>query len=191
MSVRVRIAGPTVVLAAVLVGTASLVAQQEPVSKSAEPTRELVGLLSARLESGMAFIAAKDPDKPSHYYGALYLESVPQLLVVAADYEPAVLMDERLAKRDYREAYTDLNSASKAGTKWFFEDLGANGLHAKREGGEPFDMYTAPDGTRVQFDGEWRKAKTSEKDYYDAFVAADARFTRAVQALLAEARKSR
>jgi hypothetical protein len=159
------------------------------VSKSAAVTKELVTVLDGRVEAGMAFLAAKLPDGPSHYVGALYLQSVPQLLVVTAQYDPAVLMDGRLAKKDYREAYTDLNSASKAGTRIFFEDLLANGLSPRRDEGTPFDMYTGTDGKLVKFDGDPKSSKLSDEEYAKAFAAADAQYLLAVQALLAEAKK--
>jgi len=162
---------------------------QVPASKSAPVVKELIALLESRLESGMAFLAAKLPDGPDTYAGALYLQSVPQLLVVTAKYDPAVLMDGRLAKRDYREAYTDLNSASKAGSRAFFEDLLADGLMPSRTEGNPFDIYTGTDGKLVQFDGDAKKAKLSDEEYAKAYAAADAAYLKAVQALLAEAKK--
>ena len=162
---------------------------QEPASKSAPVVKELVALLDARLESGMAFLAAKLPEGSDNYVGALYLQSVPQLLVVTAKYDPAVLMDGRLAKRDYREAYTDLNSASKAGSRAFFEDLLADGFMPTRSESIPFDMYTGTDGKLLQFDGDAKKAKLSDQEYASAFAAADAAYLKAVQALLAEAKK--
>ncbi len=189
MTVRSRL---VVLVAATAVSLSFPVASsaQEPPSTSAGPTRELVSLLEKRLDSGMAFLAAKLPNGGAHQYvGALYLQAVPQLLVVIAQFEPPVLMDERLAKRDYREAYTDLNSASKVGTRHFFEDLKVDGMMPRRDGSEPFDMYTGLDGKRLQFDGDARKQQLTEEQYRAAFVAADALYAKAVQALLAEAKK--
>lgn len=188
MTVRSRL----VLLAAVSAVALSLpvlASAQEPASTSAAPTKELVALLEGRLESGMAFLAAKLPDSPNQFVGALYLQAVPQLLVVVAQFDPAVLMDERLTKRDYREAYTDLNSASKVGSRVFFEDLKVDGLLPKREGSDPFDMYTTPDGKRMQFDGDAGRQKMSDQQYRAAFVEADALYAKAVQALLVEAKK--
>lgn len=187
MTVRSRL----VVLAAVAVSLSFpvLASAQEPASTSAAPTKELVALMEGRLDSGMAFLAAKLPDDPNHFVGALYLQAVPQLLVVVAQFDPAVLMDERLAKRDYREAYTDLNSASKVGTRIFFEDLKVDGLMPKREGSDPFDMFTAADGKRMQFDGDAGRQKMSDEQYRATFVEADALYAKAVRALLVEAKK--
>ena len=114
---------------------------------------------------------------------------MPQLLVVTAQYDPAVLMDGRLAKKDYREAYTDLNSASKAGTRVFFEDLLANGLLPTREEGDALRHVHRRRWQAVKFDGDPKAAKMSDEEYAKAFAAADALYLKAVQALLAEAKK--
>jgi hypothetical protein len=188
MSDRLRVVCVVVVLALGLVLPVTAGAQ-ESVSKSAAVTKELVTVLDGRVEAGMAFLAAKLPDGPSHYVGALYLQSVPQLLVVTAQYDPSVLMDGRLGKKDYREAYTDLNSASKMGTRVFYEDLLANGLLATREEGSPFDMYTGKDGKLVKFDGDPKSSKLTDEEYAKVFATADAAYARAIQSLLAEAKK--
>ena len=185
---RLRVVSIVAVLALGVFAPVAATAQ-EPASKSVGVTKELVTLLDAKVEGGMAFLAAKLPDGAALYVGALYLQSVPQLLVVTAQYDPAVLMDGRLAKKDYREAYTDLNSASKAGTRVFFEDLLANGLLPTRDEGTPFDMFTGADGRLVKFDGDPKSSKMSDEEYAKAFAAADQQYLKAVQALLAEAKK--
>jgi hypothetical protein len=188
MSDRIRVVCVVALLALGLLLPAPAVAQP-PASKSADAVKELVTLLNARLEGGMAFIAAKLPEGSDNYVGALYLQSVPQLLVVTAQYDPSVLMDGRLGKKDYREAYTDLNSASKMGTRVFYEDLLANGLLATREEGSPFDMYTGKDGKLVKFDGDPKSSKLTDEEYAKVFATADAAYARAIQSLLAEAKK--
>ena len=55
------------------------------------------------------------------------------MMVVSAKYSVPQLLDDKLAKKDYRDVYIDLNSASIPETKIFIEDLGADGLKAKRE----------------------------------------------------------
>lgn len=187
MTVRSRLV--VLAAAAAVMLSSAHAGAQDATSKSAAPTKELVALLEGRVDSGMAFLAARLPDGPADYVGALYLPSVPQLLVVIAHFEPAVLMDERLAKRDYREAYTDLNSASKVGTRIFFEDLKCDGFLPRREGSDPFDMYTEANGRRVQFDGDADKQKMSSQEYAATFAKADDLYTKAVQALLVEAKK--
>jgi hypothetical protein len=156
---------------------------QEP--KSTALVKELVAALdAAKLDS----IAAKDPDKPDVFYGVLYFPGA-QLLVVGAQYAAPAIMTERLTKKDYREAYLDLSSASVPGSKVFIEDLGANGLVARPRENEAFDAYEVA-GKRTSFDADWRKQQLSEEDYMKAFSAADERYSQVLTALIAEAKKT-
>jgi hypothetical protein len=75
-----------------------------------------------------------------------------------------------------------------AGTKVFVEDLGANGLSAKRNANEPFDSVESG-GKRTAFDGDWDKQKLSEEEYMRTFSAADARYSQMLTALLAQLEK--
>ena len=47
--------------------------------------------------------------------------------------------------------YLDLNGASIPSSKVFVEDLGADGLRAKRNENQPFDVYESA-GKRTDFD---------------------------------------
>ena len=77
-------------------------------SKSAALAKELSAALdAAKLDS----IATKDPAKPDVFFGALYFPGT-QLLVVSAQYTAPLHMNETIGKKDYREAYLDLSSAS-------------------------------------------------------------------------------
>src|SRR5947207_6918048 len=168
---RVWLAG-----ALALTVSATALAQE---SKSAALAKELSAALdAAKLDS----IATKDAVKADVFYGALYFPNT-QLLVVAAQYSAPLAMNERLAKKDYREAYLDLSSASVPGSKVFIEDLGANGLVAKPRDNEAFDAYEAA-GKRVSFDGDWKKQQLSEEDYLKAFSAADERYSQILAALI-------
>jgi hypothetical protein len=163
-------------------GATTALAQE---SKSAALTKQLSAALdAAKLDS----IAAKDPAKPDVFYGALYFPGI-QLLVVSAQYAAPMAMNDRIDKKDYREAYLDLSSASVPGSKVFIEDLGANGLVAKPREGEPFDGYDVA-GKRIAFDGDWKKQQLSEDDYMKAFAAADEKYSQILTALLAQAKKT-
>jgi hypothetical protein len=154
-------------------------------SKSAALAKQLSAALdAAKLDS----IATKDPGKPDVFFGALYFPGT-QLLVVSAQYTAPLHMDETLGKKDYREAYLDLSSASVPASKVFIEDLGANGLVAKPKDNEPFDTYEVA-GKRIAFDGDWKKQQLSEDDYMKAFAAADERYSQVLTALIAQAKKT-
>ncbi len=151
-------------------------------SKSAGMAGELVKLLdSMKLDS----IAAKL--QGDEYVGALYFAGS-QLLVVKARYIVPERMDEQLAKRNYRDVYIDLNSASVPASKVLIADLGANGLYARRRENQ-FD--TADVGGRsYAFDGDWRKAKLSEQEYMKAFQTTEGEYVKILEALVAQLKKT-
>ncbi len=153
-------------------------------SKSAPLVKELTQLLDERkLES----IAAKDPSAPDLFAAALYFQGS-QLLVVSARYAVPSIMAEKLAKKEYREVYTDLNSASIEGSKQLVMDMGADGLKPRKEESR-YDSFDI--GARsVQFDGEWKKQKLdSEDDYLKAFGDSDEKYVKILTALIAQAKK--
>src|SRR5262245_53013936 len=89
------------------------VGAQEP--KSAALAKQLAAALdSAKLDS----IAAKDPSAPDVFVAAFYFPGV-QLIVVSAKYTAPALLNEKLDKKEYKEIYSDLNSASVPDSKVF------------------------------------------------------------------------
>ena len=92
-------------------------AAQEP--KSAAPAKELAQLLTAKkLDS----IAARMPDDHDQFVGALVFPG--QLMVVWAKTTAPAVVNEKLIRKEYREVYIDLNSASIADSRHFVTDLG-------------------------------------------------------------------
>jgi hypothetical protein len=171
----------SVVALFVLLAISGSAAAQE--SKSAAVAKELTQLLDRdKLDS----VAAKDPAAPDAFVAALYFPG--SLLVVGAKYSVPVLLDEKLGKKDYKEIYIDLNSASVPASKMFVEDLGANGLRAKREDGQPQDSVDAG-GRQTTFDGDWRRQKMSQDEYMKAFAAADESYARMLTALVEQLKK--
>jgi len=80
-------------------------------SKSAPLAKQLVAAMeAAKLDS----IAAKDPAAPDVFIGALYIQGT-QLLVISGQYSAPSLLADRIAKKEYRDVYIDLSSASVAG----------------------------------------------------------------------------
>lgn len=153
-------------------------------AKSVALAKELVDLLSQKkLDS----VAAKKPGANDEFVGALVFPT--QLLVVSARYTVPVLLNEKLGQKDYRGVYIDLNSASVPESKIFVDDLGANGLRAKREEGTPFDSIDSG-GKTLRLDNDWKKQKMSEDEYMKAFAEADAKYCAMLSALIAELKKS-
>jgi hypothetical protein len=152
--------------------------------KSTAGAKELAQVLA---EKKLDAIAAKDPSSPNGFVAALHFPG--QLMVMSATYPAPALLNERLARREYRDVYIEINSASPVDSRMFVTDIGADGLRAKRiKRDDPFDVRHKA-GTALNFDGNWRAQKLSEADYMKAFAEADDRYAQAVALLLAEAKK--
>lgn len=147
---------------------------------SAAPAAELVSLMEARKIDA---VAARHPSREGAFVAALHFPG--QLLVVWADYPVPVLLNEKLLNGAYREIYIDLNSASDPATKTLVTDMGADGLHPRRDGDDPFDMQDSPSGA-VRFDGRWRDQKLNEQAYMKIYSASDAAYAEALGALVAQ-----
>ena len=158
-------------------------AAQEP--KSAAPAKELSQLLtSKKLES----IAARMPDSREEFVGALAFPG--QLMVVWAKTTAPEYVNEKLIRKEYKEVYIDLNSASVIESRHFITDLGPDGLRAKPEQRQgPADSHDSGNKS-MRFDGNWREDKMSEADYMKAHADADAAYANAVQALIDEIKKA-
>jgi hypothetical protein len=153
--------------------------------KSAALAKELSAALdAAKLDA----VGAKDPANPEQFVGALYFPGV-QLLVVSAKYAAPAAMADQIARKNYRDVYLDLSSASVAGSKSFVEDFGANGLVAKPADNEAFDAYEAG-GKRTAFDGDSKKQQVSEEQYQKTFAAADGAYSAMLSALIAQVKKA-
>ncbi len=153
-------------------------------AKSAALVKELTQLLDqTKLDS----IAAKDPSASDLFVAALYFPGS-QLLVVSARYAAPLILSEKVSKKDFREIYTDLNSAAVEGTRTLVMDIGADGLKPKKDENR-FDTCDIGAKSYV-FDGDWKKQKlASEAEYTKAFADADARYARMLTALIAQAKK--
>jgi hypothetical protein len=153
-------------------------------SKSAPLAKQL----SAALDAGkLDCIAAKDPAAPDVFVAALYFPG--SLLVVSGKYAVPQLLSDRLIKKEYRDVYMDLNGAAAADSKVFIQDPGADGLRAKREENQPFDIVEIG-GKQTMFNSDWKGQKLSEQDYMKAFADADERYAQILTALLAQVKKT-
>src|SRR5579872_1596392 len=167
-------------LAAMLVClAASGAAAQE--SKSAPLAKQLAAALdAAKLDA----VAAKDPAAPDLFVAALYFPGS-EILVVSAKYSAPSLLVDKLAKKQYRDVYIDLNSASVPASRVLIEDSGADGLRAKRDENQPIDVYEE-NGKRTMFDSDWKKQKLSEQEYMKTFSTADDRYAQILTMLIAQ-----
>ena len=156
---------------------------QEP--KSAAPAKELAQLLSAKkLDS----IAARMPDNREEFVGALTFPG--QMMVVWAKTTAPAVVNEKLIRKEYREVYIDLNSASVTDSRHFVTDLGQDGLKFKPDQKQgPADSHDLG-AKNMRFDGNWRAMKMKEEEYMKAHAEADAGYARAIQALIDEIKKA-
>lgn len=168
------------VLVALVLSPALAAAQEQ--SKSASLATELARLLDEQKLDSIAAQQATD-----QYVGALYFPGA-QLLVISGKFPGAARMKDLLTKKDYREVYMDLSSASETQSRMFIMDLGANGLRFKREENQPFDTADVA-GRNVTFDGDWGRAKISEQEYRKTFTATDEQYSQMLQALIAQVKK--
>jgi hypothetical protein len=173
----------TGLVAVTLVAAAGWAAEAQD-ARTAPLVKELTTLLAERkLDS----IAARAPGAKDQFVAALYFPG--QLLVVSARTSAPAIVNEKLVRREFRDIYIDLNSASIPESRVMFTDGGADGLRPRREPNQPFDMHDAG-GKGIRFDGNWREDKMSEQDYMKWFSAADDAYLAALQALLQELKKA-
>lgn len=179
---RLVLSSVGVLVLAAMVGNAAAQARD---GQSAALAKELARLMDAKK---LTTIAAKHGSDPDAFVAAMYF-SGSQLLVVGADYEPAVLLNEKLFRKEYQEIYIDLNSAAKAGSRIFFEDLGADGLKPDRQEGRGFD--SADIGSkRTTFDDQWRREqRISEEQWAKVYADADKLYCQLLESLIKEAKK--
>jgi hypothetical protein len=153
-------------------------------SKSTALAKELTALLQDRkLDS----VAARHPAAADQFAAALFFPG--QLIVVTARTTSPAVINEKLVRREFRDVYIDLNSASIPDSRIMITDGGADGLRPRREPNQPFDSRDGG-GKSVRFDGNWRENKMSEKDYMAVFAQADEAYVAALAALVAELKKT-
>jgi hypothetical protein len=155
---------------------------QESHSSSAASAEELVRLMQ---QQKLDAIAARDTIQENRYAAALVFPGA-QIMSITGIYPVPVLMDERLLRRDDREAYVELNRAAERQGRLFVQDLGADGLHAAPPAPGRVDVVFVDIDTRTIFSGDWKPQQLSRDEYLKRFAEADGRYARALQALVQE-----
>ncbi len=151
-----------------------------PESQSAAPAAALVKLMQ---EKGLDAFAVPDPKEPGRFIAVLSFPGT-QLLVVSAKIPVPSFIQDMLAKRQYRDAYMELQGPTAKDGRFFVQDMQADGLLAKPGRGESFDIVYE-NGVSTSFDGDWQAHGVSEADYDAKFVAADQRYADALTTLAA------
>jgi len=144
--------------------------------KSPAASRALLEQMEGRKADA---IAARDPEKPERFVAALRLPG--QLLVVSATHPSTDLVAARLERGEYRQIYMDLQGTPQQDSKFFVQDLNADGLDLTGRG-LAFDIiYEGRDS--LTCDGRWKSAKLKEDEYLQRIGAADARYARLLSVL--------
>jgi hypothetical protein len=169
--------GKFAVMFAVLSAFASEAAQD---GASVTATRNLIRALD---EAGLESIASMDPTEPGTFIAALHIKGG-QLLVVRARHPSVDALSARLAARQFRDVYLDLQATPTPLGKVFVMDSGADGLPRDAEQPSNVDIVYE-DGTRqVMFNGA-RAQKRSSDDYRKQLQDADTKYTRLLTLLIA------
>jgi hypothetical protein len=174
----------------VVSGLVLIVALTLPAPASAQDAKSgaLAKQLVAALDAGkLDSIAARDGAEGDVFVAALYFPG--QLLVISGKYSVPQLLAERLGKKEYRDVYMDLMGTAAPDSKVFIQDPGADGLRAKRDENQPFDIVDIG-GKQTMFNSEWKAQKLSEQDYQKVFADADDRYAKMLTALLAQVKKT-
>lgn len=183
MEIRFSSAGAIVVVVAFLIASTLPRHTSAQQSRSASLAKELAALMQ---EKKLDCIAARSPSGTDQFVAALYFPG--QLLVVLARYSAPAVLDEKIARKEYREVYIDLNAASIPESRILIADAGADGLRPRRAPNQPFDSQDI--GTKgIHFDGNWREQKLSEQEYMEIFAQADENYSAALQVLVAALKK--
>jgi hypothetical protein len=162
--------------ALIAIGAAFLLAGGSAASAQELQSPAAAASLVSALNAGhLDAIAAQDPAAADRFVAALFIPGT-QLLVVSGAHPTPELLQGRLARREYRDLYIDLQSTPSATGRFFVQDFRADGLHDAQRG-EPFDIVSENGTTQTSFNGDWKAQQLSEEEYRSRLAAADQRYT--------------
>lgn len=145
-------------------------------------------LLSALEDAKLEAIATADPSEPGAFVAALHIKGG-QLLVVRAHHPSADALNARLAARQFRDVYIDLQATPATKGKLFVMDAGADGLPNDTDQPQHVDVVYE-DGTRQTMFNGARAQKLSDEAYRKQLQDADASYTRLLNVLNAAITRS-
>ncbi len=147
-------------------------------SHSADLAKAYVAAMSAQqLKASAAQVEGED----GRFVAALLFPGI-QLLVVSARVDNPAAVRQLIDALQYQEAYALVNQTAVQDSKFFVQDLKADGLGASS--GASVDIVYDHVDKQTIFDGQPAKRNLTAKAYKDAFEAADARYSEALSALL-------
>lgn len=153
---------------------------------SSPAARELVKALTT---AGLDAIATVDPTEPGTFVAALHVPGA-QLLVVSARHPSDAAVAHRIAARQHRDVYLDLQGTPTPQRKFFVQDSGADGISDARKGSGGVDILYEDGVTQTLFNGEPKAQKLSAAQYEAKLAAADSRYARHLTLLTAAVRET-
>jgi hypothetical protein len=146
---------------------------------SADAARQLTRALDA---AGVTAIAAADPAEPGRFVAALYIPGS-QLLVVSARHPSVDGVAHRIATRQYREVYLDLQGSPTLQGKFFVQDAAADGILSAEGNGGDLDVLYEDGVTQTLFNGDSEAQDLTSSEYEAKLSSADARYARLLMLL--------
>jgi len=134
-------------------------------------------LVSALTKAGLDTVAAADPAEPGSFVAALHIEGG-QLLVVSTRHPSDAAVTHRIAARQYRDVYLDLQGTPTPKGKFFVQDAGADGIVDAKRGSGSVDVLYEDGVTQTMFNGDPKSQKLTEAQYEAKLESADARYAR-------------
>ena len=175
---------PPAVVAALFSG---LVGWSAPVVSAQDARSPALALELARTmgDQQLQAIGAVDPEQPDRYIAAMLFPGI-QLLAVAATPQVPALARQELDQRRYTELYGTLHQAIVPDSKFFVQDMGADGLTDK--GADSVDIIDKRAVKQLIFDGSPSRHQMTDKEYQQHFAKADEQYSRVLTALIASAK---
>ena len=138
--------------------------------------------LAHRLQNAaLQAFAAADPEQPGAFVAVLYVPE--QLLVVEAFHPATAALAGRIAARQYREAYLDLQGTPTPQGRFFVLDASADGLLTAVPGQGSVDMIDDGGRPSLLLNGDPRAQGVSLDEYNARIMAADTKYARLLKVL--------
>lgn len=153
---------------------------------SAAAAREFVLALE---QLGLEAIATADPAEPGTFVAALYIPGS-QLLVVSAHHPSVEGVAYRIAMRQYREVYLDLQGTPTPQDKFFVQDARADGILSAVPGSGDIDVVYEDGVRQTLFNGDFKAQHLTAAAYDGKLAAADAHYARLLMLLTSAVRQS-
>ncbi len=167
------------VLVAALI--ASLPAVGLQAAQDGASTAATKSLIEALDGANLDAIAAIDPTEPGAFVAALHIKGG-QLLVVRARHPSVDALSARLAARQFRDVYIDLQATPTTKGKLFVMDSGADGLPSDTDQPDHVDVIYENGTQQTMFNGA-RAQKLDGDAYRKQLAAGDAKYTRLLHVL--------